>query len=654
MNIFKRYTRHKRIRKKGHAKRIGIKRFNTIVKVVTTFVSVFIITYAFSYERSGGGGKYENQGISDVFSSSTEEDYENFIKENENVEKDTKLSSFEDAIKEGMINNVYISKVEGNKVTLFYNNEEREFKIANADELKEYTGWLCDVQTEDEIIAKVSFNSTKTKDYFLYAKDDYIVFENAGKVAIGEACAIIKRTDNSRITMSDVTLSNERMEVDLFTKEGKVNGMVFDAPNLETISVLIKNNDYTKIQHENISISSKNGIIIKTYTNSEKPQITNSNNISISTKDNFNRIIITGKANALLSIDSMKRCEGVTYHGSITIIKTKEGLIMVNSLPLEKYLYGVLPSEMPSSAPMESFMAQAVCARTYALDKMRDYKYKEYGAAVDDSTSFQVYNKNPRTKEAIQAVDKTKGLVLVYKEKLAKTYYFSTSCGSVASAKEVFGGNADTGNMITKTQSSYNALQKSYENMQNINLSSEKEFISFIDSYIEKESDREECIEENCYWFRWNTTFSLKELEKRHINSEWDVGEIKEITVDKREKSGLVSAIKVVGKGKEIAISGQNNIRKYFAPASEKVICTGASEEIIRENMKLLPSGFFYIKELKEEKIRLIGGGYGHGTGMSQYGAMQLAGAGFSCEEILMHYFTDCIVVDSVTRLVNP
>ena len=78
-----------------------------------------------------------------------------------------------------------------------------------------------------------------------------------------------------------------------------------------------------------------------------------------------------------------------------------------------------------------------------------------------------------------------------------------------------------------------------------------------------------------------------------------------------------------------------------------------SDENTVRENMKLLPSGFFYLKEDKDG-IQIVGGGYGHGAGMSQYGAMWLSKAGLDYKEILEHYFDGCIIVDSVTSLINP
>lgn len=649
-------------------KSINRKKLNIIIKGLVTLFGMFIISYAFYNQRN-------NENVDLVSAPAAEETSSALAVTLNNNEKQNE-ESFDEALKNGKISNVLISKVADKSVTLFYYGKEKTFSIANAMDLKDYVGQLCEIEAENGMITKVSFGYTVKEDYLLHCKDDYMLLEDSGKLSLSKDYVIIRKTDIAEASsddksgqtvkytyMQDVAMNNEKMKVTLYTKDDKVCGIIYSAPNLETISVLIKNNDYTKINHEKVSIGSKSGIIVKTYNNSTKVKITKDvNNITLTEKDDFTTAVITGTNNNPLSITSLKRSENITYQGSITVLKTKDGLVVVNTLPLENYLYGVLPGEMPKTSPKEAYKAQAICARTYALDKMRDYKYKEYGAALDDSTTFQVYNKNPRTKEAIGAVDETKGLVLVHKEKLATTCYFSTSCGYIADATQVFGGSGKE-NMKAMEQTAENALAGKEDNLQNTDLSKEKAFKAFIDAGFEDNNeDGKEYIEENTSWYRWKTTIDYARLEKTHSKSKWDVGKIKKITVKERYTSGVIDTLSVEGTEKTIEIKGQSDIRKYLAPVSETVICKGEKKvdgktlsPVEKENMKLLPSGFFYISESKDKKsIAITGGGYGHGTGMSQYGAIWLAKAGFDYEEILNHYFKDCIIVDSLTRLVNP
>ena len=98
---------------------------------------------------------------------------------------------------------------------------------------------------------------------------------------------------------------------------------------------------------------------------------------------------------------------------------------MINELLLEEYLYAVVPSEMPASYPLEALKAQAVCARTYAYARILHAGLPEYGAHVDDSTAFQVYNNILENAQTTKAVRETKGELLWYGQELADTYYYS-------------------------------------------------------------------------------------------------------------------------------------------------------------------------------------------------------------------------------------
>lgn len=118
------------------------------------------------------------------------------------------------------------------------------------------------------------------------------------------------------------------------------------------------------------------------------------------------------------------------YRGSVECLRLAEGLVLVNELPLEEYLYAVVPSEMPASYPMEALKAQAVCARTYACRYILRAGLAAYGAHVDDSTSYQVYHNLAEQGETTTAVKETDGMLLTYQGEPADNYYYSTSCGA--------------------------------------------------------------------------------------------------------------------------------------------------------------------------------------------------------------------------------
>ncbi|MEW5742021.1 MAG: SpoIID/LytB domain-containing protein [Myxococcota bacterium] len=118
---------------------------------------------------------------------------------------------------------------------------------------------------------------------------------------------------------------------------------------------------------------------------------------------------------------------GTRVHGDVVVLPGKSKLLAINVLPLEEYLVGVLGSEMPRSFPLEALKAQAVAARTYALNK----KLEQYGQPfhLGSSVISQVYKgldvEDQRTREA---VDGTRGLVLTWMLQPIEAY-FHASCG---------------------------------------------------------------------------------------------------------------------------------------------------------------------------------------------------------------------------------
>ena len=101
-----------------------------------------------------------------------------------------------------------------------------------------------------------------------------------------------------------------------------------------------------------------------------------------------------------------------------------DGLVLVNDLYLEDYLTKVVPSEMPSSYEKEALKAQAVCARTYAYRQIQGNAYSQFGAHVDDSTNYQVYNNKETDEKTTAAVKDTYGKMLFYEDKAVEAFYF--------------------------------------------------------------------------------------------------------------------------------------------------------------------------------------------------------------------------------------
>ena len=123
--------------------------------------------------------------------------------------------------------------------------------------------------------------------------------------------------------------------------------------------------------------------------------------------------LVPAEENAKLVVNSLERNREVcSYFGRMEVTLEDAGLLVVNVLPLEKYLCGVVPSEMPASYETEALKTQAILARTYAYKYLIEPAYPEFGAHVDDSIAFQVYGNIDTSSSTSAAVADTAGILL--------------------------------------------------------------------------------------------------------------------------------------------------------------------------------------------------------------------------------------------------
>ena len=249
------------------------------------------------------------------------------------------------------------------------------------------------------------------------------------------------------------------------------NALVQKAPVVytgeETIRVLIQNSDYQGIFHKEVKLSCDtewelhyglDGELTEKHAGGEELLL--DGNSAWFTE--CARIVLSpAEDGGKISLLSVNRSQGTpAYRGSMEIRKTGQGFVVINELPVEEYLYGVVPSEMPVSYPMEALKAQAICARTYVYAHLESPGYGEYGAHVDDSIGYQVYNNTAEKEEAIQAVQETKGEVVRLNGELVDTYYYSTSCGFGADERVWNPGEEKKVSYLTAASISETAMQQ--------------------------------------------------------------------------------------------------------------------------------------------------------------------------------------------------
>lgn len=374
------------------------------------------------------------------------------------------------------------------------------------------------------------------------------------------------------------------------------------------IRVLICNDNYAGEFHNSLTIRSTAPFTVSyeggtdsygagdvVYLDAESPCLRNGS------------AVFSMKENGVFQLPLLQRSQPCpSYEGKLTVEKREEGLLLVNTLPLETYLCYVVPSEMPSSYPIEALKAQAVCARCYALRQMEGDRCSNLGADLDDSVSYQVYNNIGKSAESIQAVQETAGFLMKEEGEIKNALYYSTSCGI--------------------------RLEE--------DLSEEAVFCSFLTG----DSD---AYEESEPWYRWEVTFSPEKLTAL-AETAWpgQIGNVRGLSIPERDSSGCASAMVVSGDKGEARLDGEYAIRTFLNPNGISVTLQDGSEA---PGLGMLPSAFFYITPVYEGEalsgFLLKGGGYGHGNGMSQNGAKHMALDGKSFQEILKYYYGDGVEV---------
>lgn len=380
------------------------------------------------------------------------------------------------------------------------------------------------------------------------------------------------------------------------------------AEDTMVIRVLIKTNGFAQITHASVEVQATSGVVLTSGGKQRESEGTKS--IMIKPDDAMfqnGTIRIKAKAeNEKITICSLQRGYGSpSYRGELELFSTAEGIVIVNELLLEEYLYAVVPSEMPASYELEALKAQAVCARSYAYNQSRSYSYPEYQAHVDDSVSFQVYGNSKEQGSTIRAVNETVGKKIWYHNQVATAYYYSTSCGKSASI-EAWGGTLNEANMYLQSRDICDEDNNAYE----VGLP----------------------------WYRWTATIPAQTmLDLLETNTQTEIGNLLNIAITKEGAGGIVQEITAVGTTGKVVVETENKIRRVLGGTGYQIVKQDGS---VINSTVLLPSAFFTI-EKKDGNYTIYGGGYGHGIGMSQNGANEMAKSGKNYEQILTSFYTD-------------
>lgn len=336
------------------------------------------------------------------------------------------------------------------------------------------------------------------------------------------------------------------------------------------------------------------------------------------------------------------------YRGGLVFrVNSGNTINVINYLTMDEYLYGVLHKEMSQSNPLEALKAQAVAARSFATENVG--RHAADGFDLCSTVHCQVYDgiqsEYPST---ITAVDDTSGLTLWYAGTPVVAYYHKNSGGHTQSVQDVWSSSAIP--YLTGVSDPYSPL------------------------------------------YSWTATVTFESMQQKLLLANQDVGTIQSVKVMERNSAGAVSKLAVNGSKSTVTLAketirsilGTTLIRsRHFylgesAPVSETTllpsltISNGRSKKTDPEKVYIISStgttkaanslGLYLsngkttsqVKTIQNDvpnyddsyvasdgKVVFNGNGYGHGVGMSQDGAIEMAKQGYTFMDILTFYFQD-------------
>jgi stage II sporulation protein D len=282
----------------------------------------------------------------------------------------------------------------------------------------------------------------------------------------------------------------------------------------------------------------------------------------------------------------------LTFNGKryrgIFQIKNNGLFMLINVVDLEEYLYGVIPNEVPSNWPIEALKAQAVASRTYAVYMLNKKSSLEYDLFA--TIMSQVYGGISKENTFTNnAVRQTCGEILTFNNMPALAMFHSNSGGVSAGINEVW------------------EIELPY-------------LINHEDSYSNNQPP-----------FKWISGIPETKIKEKLNTFGLNFKEIIDIIPVEKSKSQRISTLKIIGENNEIFLNG-NSFRLMVSPY-------------------LIKSTIFQI-ENKGKNFILSGNGFGHGVGMSQWGAFKMGQSGYNYKEILKFYYPNTLL-KKINDLVN-
>lgn len=409
---------------------------------------------------------------------------------------------------------------------------------------------------------------------------------------------------------------------------------------------------YGANEKKEVNLSSENGFFFGTYSGTDFSQEGRSSETEITVRFTDISIAVSANGTDIYIIDNPEKglgvfptvggmerrlkVDGIEYRGGLDFKRVNGHNVITNVVFMNNYLYGVISREMSPSWAPEALKAQAVCARNYAVNNLN--KHAEYGFDLCCNVCCQAYSGTRyETENSYAPVDDTANQLLTYKGEPAQLYYSASAGSRTEDVKNVWGNSVP--------------------------------YLVSVDNSYEDTANIPNGV--------WAGSLSRDEATTIMRNKGYDVGTVNSIRVLETSENGRVLKLEVSGtRGSKIfereacrtvfntvtksqqfkvtgnggsqsvptihATDGNNNSALKI---NEVVLLTADGRSTLSSKSLFATNGInqkqYDITEGSGENTEFVfeGIGWGHGVGMSQYGAKGMAEAGFNYVDILLHYF---------------
>ena len=544
-------------------------------------------------------------------------------------------------------------------------------------------GTVVDAVAVQGILAYLQELPSKPLEKILAHKESSLEDLREGHVGLSRNLIIYDSSKTGVSLASSRDLIPGRKNLTAFMREHEAAALILQAPYVpDRIRVLLNTSGFQGTRHSEVQITSQMAFSLADHLAEEELALSAGETLTLKPGNGgvtallpdgreellSGRVHLTGSGR--LEVASLERGPAAnpfapSYRGNLEVAWDEGSLLVVNELPLEEYLYSVIPSEMPLSFGLEPLKAQAVAARSYAAASIFSSRFRDKGAHVDDSVNSQVYNNVPEVPLAVKAVQETTGLVGYFGTNIIDARFFSTSAGYTANFHEVW-HNPDT-LAFPATPIRYLTSKSQLASM-DFNISNEDRIRDFLDR---SDLDAYDSVSP---FFRWQVTMTREELEasmeanlqerfaaqpdfilsrqgSQYISRDIPpdpLGQLTNIRVEERGEGGNIMSLEITGEKGSYLIRKEYNIRfllrpRQYLPGGDDILIERHDGSTLK-NYPLLPSAFIYFQLNRNSSgdivsVTIRGGGNGHGVGMSQYGAYGMSQRGYDFREILSHYY---------------